>query len=110
MQIFNSDPEIRKVLMQLVNGFYAPDDPELFTDIYNSLLQKSRQGDNADPYFILRDFRDYLRAHEEADRKYRNQRAWAQSALKNVANSGKFSSDRTIEEYVEDIWHLEKIY
>ena len=110
MQIFNSDPEIRKVLMQLVNGFYAPDDPDMFAEIYNSLLTKSRTGEDADPYFILKDFRDYIRAHEEADRKYRDRKAWAKSALMNTANCGRFSSDRTIEEYVNDIWHLEKVY
>ena len=110
MEIFNSDPEIRKVLMQLINGFYAPDDPELFSDIYNSLLQKGRGGEIADPYFILRDFRDYMRAHREAEKRYRDRMAFSKSCLINIANSGRFSSDRTIEEYARDIWNLEKVF
>ena len=109
MEIFNNDPEIRKVLMQLVNGYYSPDDPERFRDIYNSLLNKQSAGGIADQYFILKDFRSYCEAHEAVDRKYRDQDAWVRSAILNIANAGKFSSDRTIEEYVHDIWHLRKL-
>ena len=109
MDIFNSDPEIRKVLMQLINGFYSPDDTERFRDIYNSLLNKQSSGGIADQYFTLKDFRDYCRAHEEADRRYRDEAYWARACIINIANSGKFSSDRTIEEYVRDIWHLSKL-
>ena len=109
MDIFNSDPEIRRVLMQLINGFYSPDDPERFRDIYNSLLNNQSSGGVADQYFTLKDFRDYCRAHEEIDRRYRDENAWARAAIINIANSGKFSSDRTIEEYVHDIWHLTKL-
>ena len=109
MDIFNSDPEIRKVLMQLINGFYSPDDTERFRDIYNSLLNKQSSGGIADQYFTLKDFRDYCRAHEEADRCYRDEAYWARACIINIANSGKFSSDRTIEEYVRDIWHLSKL-
>lgn len=108
-KIFSEDPEIRQVLMQLINGFYSPDDPDLFRDIYNSLLARSNPSDIADPYFILADFRDYLRACREADLKYRDRLSWARSALINTASSGKFSSDRTIEEYVDEIWHLKKV-
>ena len=109
MDIFNSDPEIRKVLMQLINGFYSPDDTERFRDIYNSLLNKQSSGGIADQYFTLKDFRDYCRAHDEVDRRYRDEAYWARACIINIANSGKFSSDRTIEEYVRDIWHLSKL-
>ena len=109
MDIFNSDPEIRKVLMQLINGYYSPDDTERFRDIYNSLLNKQSSGGIADQYFTLKDFRDYCRAHDEVDRRYRDENYWAKACIINIANSGKFSSDRTIEEYVRDIWHLKKL-
>ena len=109
MEIFNSDPEIRKVLMQLINGYYSPDDPERFRDIYNSLLNRQSAGGIADQYFILKDFRSYCAAHEEVDRRYRDENWWAKASILNIANAGKFSSDRTIEEYVRDIWHLKKL-
>ena len=109
MEIFNNDPELRKVLMQLVNGFYSPEDPERFRDIYNSLLNRQSAGGIADQYFILKDFRSYCEAHQEVDRRYRDQEAWTRSSLLNIANGGKFSSDRTIEDYVKDIWHLQKL-
>ena len=109
MEIFNSDPEIRKVLMQLINGYYSPDDPERFRDIYNSLLNRQSAGGIADQYFILKDFRSYCTAHEEVDRRYRDENWWAKASILNIANAGKFSSDRTIEEYVRDIWHLKKL-
>ena len=106
--IFNHDAEIRRVVMQLVNGFYSPDDPERFRDIYNSLLVT--QGHNrADTYFILKDFRSYCDAHDQVDRAYRNSSEWAAMCIRNTACAGKFSSDRTIEDYVRDIWHLEKV-
>lgn len=108
MEIFNNDQEIRRVLMQLINGYFSPHDPELFRDIYNSLLN-TRNSDRADTYFILKDFRSYAKAHEKADQAYRNEAWWAESAILNVAHSGKFTSDRTIEEYVRDIWHLRKV-
>lgn len=103
--IFNNDPEIRQVLMQLINGFYSPEDPELFREIYNSLLYDQRP----DVYFILKDFRSYTDAQSRIEAKYRDSEGWARSAILNVASSGKFSSDRTIEEYVQDIWKLEKV-
>ena len=107
-EIFRNDPDIRRVLMQLVNGFYSPDDPDLFRPIYDSLLTNRISG-KADPFFTLKDFRSYAQAQERVDRAYRDRNAWAAMAIRNIACSGKFSSDRTIQEYVDDIWHLEKI-
>ena len=108
MDIFNNDQDIRRVLMQLINGYYSPQDPELFRDIYNSLLN-TQSSDRADTYFILKDFRSYAEAHRKIDQAYRDEKWWARTAMLNTASAGKFSSDRTIEEYVRDIWHLEKI-
>ena len=107
-EIFNNDGEIRRVIMQLVNGFYSPDDPERFRDIYNSLLT-SQNSARPDTYFILKDFRAYCEAHDQVDRAYRDPMNWAAMCIRNTACSGKFSSDRTIEEYVRDIWHLKKV-
>ena len=103
--IFNNDQEIRQVLMQLINGFYSPENPELFRDIYNSLLYDKKP----DVYFILKDFRSYAEAHKKIEAKYRDSEGWARSVMLNTACSGKFSSDRTIEEYVRDIWKLDKV-
>ena len=108
MEIFNNDQDIREVLMQLINGFYSPEDPELFRELYNSLLN-TQNSDRADTYFILKDFRSYAEAHERIEKKYRDEKGWARSAMLNTACSGKFSSDRTIEEYVKDIWKLNKV-
>ena len=108
MDIFNSDQDVRRVLMQLINGYYSPHDPELFRDIYDSLLN-TRSSDRADMYFILKDFKSYAEAHERVDKAYRDEKWWAQAAILNVAHSGKFTSDRTIQEYVRDIWHLDKV-
>lgn len=108
MEIFNGDQEIRRVLMQLINGFYSPDDPERFRDIYNSLLN-TKSSDRADTYFILKDFRSYAEAQRRVDAAYRDEESWARMCMLNTANAGKFSSDRTIEEYVRDIWRLEKV-
>ena len=108
MDIFNNDQDIRRVLMQLINGYYSPQDPELFRAIYNSLLN-TQSSDRADTYFILKDFRSYAEAHKKIDQAYRDEKWWARTAMLNTASAGKFSSDRTIEEYVRDIWHLKKI-
>ena len=108
MDIFNSDPEIRQVLMQLINGFYSRNDTELFRDLYNSLLNTNCT-QYADTYFVLADFRSYAQAQERVMQAYKDERQWAKSAILNVANVGKFSSDRTIEEYVQDIWHLKRV-
>ncbi len=108
MEIFNNDPDIRKVLMQLINGTYAPNDTELFRTLYNSLLNTQSTA-KADTYFILKDFKPYAEAQKRVEAAYRDEQGWARSAILNVACSGKFTSDRTIQEYVDDIWHLDKV-
>ena len=108
-EIFNTDQDIRRVLMQLINGYYSPQDLELFRDIYNSLLN-TKNSAKADTYFILKDFRSYAEAQKRVEAAYRDENWWARAAMLNTASAGKFSSDRTIEEYVRDIWHLEKIH
>ncbi len=108
MEIFNEDQDIRKVLMQLINGFYSPNDPELFRTLYNSLLN-TQSSSKADTYFILKDFKSYAEAQKRVEAAYKNEAGWAESAILNVACSGKFTSDRTIQEYVDEIWHLDKV-
>jgi starch phosphorylase len=108
MDIFNSDMEIRKVLTQLINGFYSANDSELFRDLYNSLLN-TQSTQYADTYFVLADFRSYAEAQQRVMKAYMDEAGWAKKAILNVANVGKFSSDRTIQEYVDDIWHLDRI-
>ena len=107
-EIYNIDGDIRAVLTQLVDGTYSPDNPELFREIYNSLLERNG-GEPADQYFILKDFRSYEAAQKRVEEAYRDEEGWARKAMLNTAKCGKFSSDRTIEEYVEDIWHLERV-
>ncbi len=108
MEIFNNDQDIRKVLMQLINGTYAPYDPELFRPLYNSLLN-TLSTSKADTYFILKDFKAYAEAQRKVEAAYKNEAGWAKSAILNVASSGKFTSDRTIQQYVDEIWHLDKV-
>ncbi len=108
MEIFNNDPDVRRVLMQLINGTFAPDDPDRFRTLYNSLLNTISTS-KADMYFILKDFRAYAEAQKKVEAAYRDEKKWARSAILNVACSGKFTSDRTIQEYVDEIWHLDKV-
>ncbi len=108
MQIFNIDQDIRTVLMQLINGFYSKNNSEMFRDLYNSLLN-TQCTSRADMYFILADFRSYADAQKRVMEAYKDEKGWAKSAILNIAKSGKFSSDRTIQEYVDDIWKLKKI-
>ena len=108
MQIFNNDPQIRQVLMQLINGFYSKNDTELFRDLYNSLLN-TQCTQYADTYFTLADFRSYAEAQQKISQMYANEKEWAKKAMLNTAHAGKFSSDRTIQEYVDGIWHLDKM-
>ena len=107
MEIFNNDQDIRKVLMQLINGTYSQD-TELFRHLYNSLLNTFSTA-KADTYFILKDFRSYAEAQKKVEAAYADEKAWAKSAILNVASSGKFTSDRTIQQYVDEIWNLDKV-
>ena len=106
--IYNTDDEIRQVLTELVNGTFSSD-TELFRDLYNSLLNQNG-GERADQYFILADFRSYAAAQKKVEEAYKDEKGWARMAMMNTACAGKFTSDRTIQEYVDDIWHLDKVY
>jgi len=103
---FNIDQDIRRVLMSLINGAFSRD-TEMFRDLYDSLLTK-RFG-KADRYFILADFKSYAEAQQKVEKAYRDEKGWARMAMLNVAKSGKFTSDRTIQQYVDEIWHLDKV-
>ena len=105
---FNNDQDIRRVLMQLINGEYCRNNPEMFRDIYDSLLN-TNSSDKADTYFILADFKAYAKAQELVEQAYRDESRWARMAILNMASCGKFTSDRTIQEYVDDIWHLDQV-
>ena len=107
-EIYQNDKDIHEVLDQLVDGTYANGDPELYKDLYQSLLFGDT-GSQADMYFILKDFRSYAEAQKKVEEAYRDTKGWAKMAMTNTAGCGKFSSDRTIQEYVDDIWHLDKI-
>ena len=107
-QLFNTDQDIRHVLMQLINGEYSPNDPERFRELYNALLIDGGYN-RPDPYFILKDFRSYAEAQKRVEAAYRDEKGWARMAMLNVAHAGKFTSDRTIQEYVDDIWKLDKV-
>jgi len=108
MDIYNSDADIRRVVNQLVDGTYSQGDKEMYRDLYNSLLP-AQGGSKADTYFILKDFRSYADTQKKVEEAYRDKDRWAKMALLNTASCGKFSSDRTIQEYVDDIWHLDKV-
>ncbi len=100
--IYNTNQDVRKVLTQLINGFYSPENPELFRELYDSLTKE-------DVYFTLKDFDSYAEAQKRVEEAYKDEKGWAKMAMLNTACSGKFSSDRTIQEYVDDIWKLEKV-
>ena len=106
--LYNTNQNIRRVVTQLINGFYSPENPDLFRMIYDSLLNGGHE--TADQYFILKDFESYIAAQQKVDMAYRNQSKWAKMVMMNTANAGKFSSDRTIEEYASEIWHLSKTH
>lgn len=108
MEIFNNDADIRKVLSQLVDGTFSQQNTELFRDLYNSLLNTQCTA-RADTYFILKDFKAYADAQSRVEKAYKNKTGWAKSAMLNTALSGKFSTDRTIQEYVDNIWKLDKV-
>ena len=100
--LYNSHDDIRRVMTQMINGYYCPENPDLFRPLYDTLMQK-------DMYFILADFESYKEAQKKVEAAYRDEKRWARMAMMQTAHCGKFSSDRTIEEYVRDIWHLEKV-
>ena len=106
--IYDTDEDIKLVMEQMINGYYSPQNTELFREIYNSLLDGNGY-ERPDQYFILKDFRSYAEAQKKIEQMYRDERRWAKAAILNVAHVGKFSSDRTIQEYVDDIWHLNKV-
>ena len=108
MEYFNNDPDIKQVLTQLINGDYSKDDPELFRDLYNSLLYQNGD-EKADRFFVLADFKSYAEAQEQVAKAYCDKNKWAKMAMLNMACSGKFSSDRTIQQYVDEIWHLDHV-
>ena len=108
VDIYNNDWEIRRVVDQLVDGTYSHGDKEMYRDLYNSLLN-THSSDRADTYFILKDFRSYAEAQTRVEEAYRDKERWAKMALLNTASCGKFTSDRTIQEYVDDIWKLDKV-
>ncbi len=108
MDIFNNDQNVRQVLMQLINGTYSPDDPDRFRPLYDSLLHGNGM-DPADRYFILKDFESYAQAQRAVEEAYCDSKRWARMVMMNTACVGKFSSDRTIEEYAQEIWHLKKV-
>ena len=106
--IYNNDPDVRRVVNQLVDGTYAHGNTEMYRDLYNSLLN-TKSSNRADMYFILKDFRSYAEAQQRVEEAYRDKDRWAKMALLNTACCGKFSSDRTIREYIDDIWHLDSV-
>ena len=108
MDYFNNDQDIRRVLMQLINGQYAPQNPELFREIYDSLLN-TNSSDRPDMYFILADFKSYEEAQKRLEEAYRDETRWARMAMMNTACCGKFTADRTIQQYVDEIWHLDHV-
>ncbi|MCO4781079.1 MAG: glycogen/starch/alpha-glucan phosphorylase [Candidatus Cloacimonetes bacterium] len=101
--IYNSNTEIREAIDLISSGFFSPEDPNLFEPIIHSLLQKG------DYYFVLRDLEDYDRAKMEANSLFKNKGEWHRRALINIANMGKFSSDRTIRNYAEEIWDIKPV-
>ena len=107
-EIYFNDWELKRVIDQLMDGTYSHGDHNMYINLYNSLLN-TQSTDRADMYFILKDFRSYADAQRRVEEAYRDQNRWSKMAMMQTACSGKFSSDRTIEEYVNDIWHLEKV-
>ena len=104
--VYHSDERVARIMESLVDGTFSPNNPELFRDIYNSLLGSNR----SDEYFVLKDFASYVEAQERLERTYRDKDGWARMAVLNTAKSGKFSSDRTIREYADEIWNLKPLH
>ena len=108
-EIYFNDWEIKRVVDQLMDGTYANGNHEMYKDLYNSLLN-TQCTDRPDTYFILKDFRSYADAQKKVEEAYKDKDRWSKMAMMNTASSGKFTSDRTIEEYVDDIWKLKKVF
>ena len=106
-QYLERNPALAKVVGQLIDGTYDPSH-QIFKEIHDSLVY-GVEGQRPDVYYVLADFELYCKAQEEIAKAYTDKKAWARKTLINIANSGKFSSDRTIEDYVRDIWHLSKV-
>ena len=107
-EIYFNDWDLKRVIDQLMDGTYSGGDREMFKDLYNSLL--TGQGcPRPDTYFILKDFRSYAEAQERVEAAYRDTERWAKMALLNTASCGKFTSDRTIQDYVDEIWKLDHV-
>jgi len=105
--IYNMNHNLRKALTSLIDGSLNPRDPNMFREIYEMLLNGT--GGRADEYFILKDYESYAEAQLRADTAYRDKDRWAKSAVLNTARSGKFSSDRTIKQYANEIWKLNPV-
>ena len=99
MHIYESNAELRKALTQIIDGTLFPENPAAVQDVYHNLLF-------SDPYFVLKDFGSYSMAQRRVDVDYQNREKWLRMAITNTACSGIFSSDRTIQEYNDLIWHL----
>ena len=106
--VYNMNQGARTVLNELINGTFCPENPDLFRELYDSLL--NGYGGRADEYFVLADFEDYVRAQQEVDATYKDKEKWAKMAIINTAKSGKFSSDRTIKQYADEIWNLKPVH
>lgn len=104
--VYHSDERVRRIMESLVDGTFSPSNPDIFRDIYYSLLGNDR----SDEYFVLKDFASYVEAQERLEKMYKDKEAWAKMAVINTAKSGKFSSDRTIKEYAEEIWNLKPLH
>ncbi|MBO4508871.1 MAG: glycogen/starch/alpha-glucan phosphorylase [Spirochaetaceae bacterium] len=101
------NPQLAKIMNQLIDGTFDPD-TQLFRELYDSLVY-GVEGQRPDVYYVLADFDSYVKAQEQVAKVYTDRKRWAKMALLNIARSGKFSSDRTIEDYVRDIWKLKKL-
>lgn len=106
--IYNMNQDARTVLNELINGTFSPENPDMFRELYDSLL--NGYGGRADEYFVLADFEDYIRAQKDVDSVYKDSKKWAEMAIINTAKSGKFSSDRTIKQYADEIWNLKPVH
>ncbi|MCG8498800.1 MAG: glycogen/starch/alpha-glucan phosphorylase [Firmicutes bacterium] len=106
--VINNNRHLERIMKQLIDGTVSPENHDLFRDIYNHLMY-AQNGGLPDPYFNIKDFEDYVDKHHAIDRDYRNAPLWLRKSIINIANSGKFSSDRSMQEYAQDIWHIHEV-